>query len=429
MAFHSGRVTFCRFRVTGDAPTTVDDTALSILSEHAFRESEIGAPDEVETGFTTGEHLLDTQFTYEKNGYGEGSSLLLFALRLDTHKVPGDVKQAYRKLNEQAAAEGNPSGFASKGQKREAQEIAGRQIQEDLAAGKFRKSKAVPLLWDLAAGTLYCGASGNSVIEALVRQMRDSFNVELELLSAGRAAGEQFKATGRTRDWEDLHPSPFTAPPSEAHVDSDDADGPRDPHIPSVPWCAKGVDLKDFLGNEFLLWLWWMTEAHEGTIDVTHSDGRSDSVFVALDRSLDMECAWGVRGKQSLRGDGPTRFAEAGAALFHGKWPRKAGLILSDGESQWELTLQADQWVVSSGALPPIEDAQSPRELTEARLRHVQNLARALDGLYASFLQQRGGGGWSGRRDAIRQWIRQRREPRSAVQPEPSEAPDVVSVS
>ncbi len=172
MAFHSGRVTFSRFRVQpagGDAPAAVDETLLSILSEHRFRETEIGAPEEVEVGFITGEHLLDTQFSYEKNGFGVGSTLLLCAMRMDTHKVPADVKQAYRKLNEQAAAEGNPSGFASKGQKREAQELAGRQVQEDLASGKFRKSKSVPLMWDLASGMLYCGANGNTVIEALTR--------------------------------------------------------------------------------------------------------------------------------------------------------------------------------------------------------------------------------------------------------------------
>src|SRR5690606_23441163 len=82
MSFHSGRVTFCRFFANGDGPTTADDTALATLAEHSFQETEIGAPDAVESGWTTGEHLFDTQFTYEKNGYGNA---MLFALRIDTH--------------------------------------------------------------------------------------------------------------------------------------------------------------------------------------------------------------------------------------------------------------------------------------------------------------------------------------------------------
>ena len=116
MSFHSGRVTFCRFRCAGSAPKSVDEGLLTALGERAFRESGIGAPQEIEGGWTTGEHIFDTEFTYEKNGYGDA---LLFALRLDTNKVPGEVKRAYQKINEQTAAAENPSGFASKLQKRE----------------------------------------------------------------------------------------------------------------------------------------------------------------------------------------------------------------------------------------------------------------------------------------------------------------------
>ena len=424
MAFDSGRITFCRFRVVGDAPASVDETALGILAEHAFRETEIGAPDEVETGFTTGQHLLDTQFSYEKNGYGlpgagGGASMLLAAVRIDTHKVPADVKQAYRKLNEQAAASGNPSGFASKAQKQEAGELASRQIHEDLAAGKFRKSKLVPILWDLSRGVLYCGATGNAVQEQLARLMRASFNVELEAISAGALAGEMLRRQGRTRDWEDLHPSPLTPAPPEAHAAMDEADAPTDVSIPTIPWRAQAVDLKDFLGNEWLIWLWWLAETAEGVVPIKGEAGGAGGgdgggeAFITIDKSLEMECAWGVRGKQSLRaGSSPvalTRLPEAGEALATGKWPRKLGLILADGECQWDLSLQADRLHVTSAALPEVADAESPRELTEARLALVARLTSVLDGMYARFLEERTGPGWPGRREALAGWIRQRR--------------------
>lgn len=424
MSFQSGRVGFCRFRVTGDAPTAVDEAALSILKEHKFQESDIGAPEEIESGFITGEHLFDTQFSYEKNGFGPGSNMMLFAVRIDTHKVPADVKQAYRKINEQAAAAGNPSGFASKGQKREAADLAGRQIHEDLASGKFRKSKIVPVLWDLSRRTMYCAATGNAIVEEITRLFRRSFSVDIELLSAGRLAGEFFSSTGRTRDWEDLHPSPFTAPPAEAHDDFEDADGPRDSAIPAVPWCAQGVDLKDFLGNEWLIWLWWRAEAMEGAVPVRAADGRAGEAFITIDKALDMDCAWGVRGKQTLRGEGPTRLSEAGEALANGKWPRKVGLILSDGEHQWDLTLQADRALVSSAALPEITEAQSPRELVEARLDLLRALADTLDGMYTTFLAERSSGKWAGTRASIKQWIIDRRKKRSsAAAPAPAPAP------
>jgi len=424
MSFTQGRVSFCCFKVTGDAPPAVDEAMLSILSEHRFRETEIGAPDEVEVGFVTAEHLLDTDFTFEKVAYGVGGmpgTAALLSMRMDTHKVPADVKQAYRKLNEQAAAEDSPTGYASKSEKREAKETAARQMQEDLAAGKFRRSKSIQLLWDLAHQKLYCAAAGNTVIEHLSRLFRQSFSCELEYLSAGVAAGEFFRAHGRQRDYEDLHPGAFTPPPPEAaerHDDAQTSGGPQDVSIPELPWIAQSVDLKDYLGNEWLTWLWWLTETEEGVIGET-------GLFVALVQALDMDCAWGVRGKQSLRGEivggGPTRLPEAGEALASGKWPRKAGLLLSDGEAQWELTLQADKRVVSSVKLPEIEEAATPRELVERRLELTLKLAEALDRAYTTFLTQRASGGWPGKREAMRKWVRSRVQPR-AVPAEPREA-------
>ena len=43
MPFQSGRVTFCRFRVEGDGPQSVDETTLATLAEYSFVEKEIGA--------------------------------------------------------------------------------------------------------------------------------------------------------------------------------------------------------------------------------------------------------------------------------------------------------------------------------------------------------------------------------------------------
>jgi len=417
MPFDSGRVTFTRFHVTGDAPSHVDDAFLSILAESRFRESEFGAPDEVEAGFTTGVHLFDTQFTYQKNGYGTpGNGLALFALRMDTNKVPADIKKAYKVMNELAAAAGNPTGFPSKSEKREARETANEQVREELASGKYRKSKIVPVLWDFANQTLYCGAAGTTVIEHLSRMMRNAFAVELDNLSAGVLAGNLIKATGKTRDYEDLQPSAFTPPPTDTPAPgkasrlSEDDDGPAfgNNALPVLPWIAKSVDLKDYLGNEFLMWLWWHGERDRDTPTIKTED--AGDVFVALDKALDMDCAWDLTGKQTLRGDNPTKLPEAADALRTGKWPRKVALILADAEHQWELNLQGDQFVVSGAALPDIEDVENARELLERRLELIIALSDTLNALYATFLTRRAAGPWKTDRDAIKSWIKDRQK-------------------
>jgi hypothetical protein len=412
MAFDSGRVTFCRFHTVGNAPKTADEALLEALAEHAFVDGE-GAGEEVTSGFVAGAHLFDAQFEYAKNCFGDA---VLLGLRIETNRVPADVRRAYRVMHEQAMAEANPSGFLSRRQKREAAESADRQVHDELASGRHKRSKLVPLLWDLKRKQLFCAALGSGVAEQLSAGMHRAFGLSLEPLTAGALAGRLMRKAGTGRDYEDLLPSPFTAPPPQARTDADDAanaDGPRDVKIPSVPWAFRGVDAKDFLGNEMLIWLWWLTETAEGTIEVGTDTGKVE-LAVVIDRLLEMDCAWGAAGKQSLRGEaglGPTRLPEAAAALRHGKWPRKLGLMLADGvdQRQWELTLQGDAWTVSAATLPTNEDAESVRETIEQRIASVRDLAELLDGLFSRFLRERVGGQWKAQRERIAAWIASRR--------------------
>ena len=130
-----------------------------------------------------------------------------------------------------------------------------------------------------------------------------------------------------------------------------------------------------------------------------------------MDRTLDMDCAWEATGKQSLRGPKPTHLPEAGEALASGKWPRKAGLILADAddETQWELSLQGDKFMISGAALPKVEEATSPREITDMRLQSTLRLASVVDGLFLAFLEERMKKSWGTQRETMREWIKARK--------------------
>jgi hypothetical protein len=416
MSFLSGRVSFCRFRVVGDAPETVDNTTLATLAQHSFRETEVGAPNEVETGWITGEHLFDTRFSFEKNGYGPGGTMLVFALRMDTHRVPAEIKQAYRRMNEAAIAEASKSGFASRAEKKEAAETADRQMHEDLAAGKFRKSKIVHLIWDLSQKIVYCAVPSDKAVEQVMQHFSRSFNVELEAMTAGSIAGQLMRSAGKGRDYEDLRPSAFTKAPDRPAPDEDGEETRSGGgSIPAVPWTEASTDLKDFLGNEFLIWLWWVTEKQEGAVEIPTGilsglgleGGAGGEIGISIEKALDMDCAWDVTGKQTLRGGGVTAMPEAGEGLLRGKWPRKASLLLADvgDKLHWELTLQADKWIVSGAALPESPEVESPRELIESRLELTRELATTLDSLFAVFLKIRTGGGWPAKKTVLKQWI------------------------
>src|SRR5438034_2028949 len=291
MGFASGSVSFRRFAVVGDQSGQIDQELIDKLSEHALRPGELGVPEEVEYGWSGGRHVLDGEFSFENNVYGDA---LFFALRIDTNKVPGDLKRAYTAIEEQAAAAGNPSGFISKNQKRDTRDIVRRKIDEELRSGRFRRSKLLPIVWDVPAETLYCAASG-SALEQLVELFERTFGLTLVPLSAGSIAVRLLEPKGRRRDYEDLRPTRF--------VHGADGEGQQ----PEYPWVAKGPEPKDFLGNEFLLWLWHETESNGGGV----ATPAGPEVAVLIDRWLDLDCAFGQSGRATLRATGPTNMPEA----------------------------------------------------------------------------------------------------------------------
>src|SRR3954462_12277862 len=116
MGFASGSVSFRRFAVVGDQPEQIDQDFLDKLAEHALRPGEVGVPEEIEYGWSGGRHVLDGAFNFENNVFAEN---VHFALRVGTNKVPGELKKAYTRIEEDPVAGTNPSGFISKLQKRD----------------------------------------------------------------------------------------------------------------------------------------------------------------------------------------------------------------------------------------------------------------------------------------------------------------------
>jgi len=384
MGFASGSVSFRRFAIVGDAPTAVDQTLLDKLSEHALRPSDMGIPDEEEYGWSGGRHVLDGNFTFENNVFAE---CVHFALRIDTNKVPSELKKAFQLMEEDAAAASNPSGFISKNQKRDAKDTVRRKVDDELRSGKYRRSKLVSILWDLPSQTLYCNASGKS-FEKLAELFERSFGASLLPLSAGSSLLRSAEASGRRRDYEDLRPTRF--------VNGPEGEG----QLPEYPWVAKGPEPKDFVGNELLLWLWHEADVKSGTVKTAAGE-----VTVFIDKSLDLDCAYGQTGRDGLKGDGPARMPEARDGLRSGKVPRRAGLILEAAGLSFTLSLNPESIAISSAKLPDVEEADNARVLFEERIATLRELGKAIDGVYAAFFKVRTSSAWEGHTSTVRKWI------------------------
>jgi hypothetical protein len=367
MGFKSGSISCRRFAVLGQSNLTGEEI-LAKLSEHAFRANVDSVPDEVQYGWCGARHVMDSELSFDNNVFND---VYHFAMRVETNKVPGTIKQAYTAMEEAAVAKGNPSGFISKAQKHEVRGTVRQKLEEELKEGKHRRSKIVPVLWDYEKHTIYSTAAGAD-LERLSEIFERTFGLELLPLTAG-AAALRILEVGKRSTYEDLRPTRFVLGP----------DG--EAQHPEYPWVTRGLDPKAFVGNEFLMWLWMKADTSAGAIgDIT----------VFLDRSLDLECAYGQTGKDSLRGDAPNRMAETKYAVGSGKVARKVGLVVECDRQQFALTLNGETLSIGSASLPDVEDAETPRQLFEERIKLLANLYTAIDRLFADFLRDRISSAW-----------------------------------
>jgi hypothetical protein len=381
-----------RFVVSGDQPKTVDQSILDALDANKLAPAEDGVPPDVEYGWSGGRHVLDGHFDFEKNVFNDA---VAFALRVDTNRVPAELRQAYQIMEEESVAAANPSGFISRKQKKDVKETLGRKLDDELRSGKFRRSKLTPILWDFPTATVYSPATA-SAGEKLMELFERTFGMELTAISSGSLAMRSLDAEHRRRDYEDLRPTRFVL--GEA----------GESQFPEYPWTSKAAQPKDFLGNEFFLWLWHEADQTDATIKTERGE-----VTVFIDRALDLDCAYGQSGRDSLRSAGPTRMPEAMDALRSGKVPRKMGLIVESTGSQYSFTFNAETLAIASAKLPEVEEADTPRVLFEERIAQMRDLWAAIDSLFEVFLKTRTSGTWETQTKAIRKWILQ--SPRAAV--------------
>ena len=380
MAFFSGRVTCLRYRVSGKPLRSFGPEQLEQLAQHAIGMQKIAAGDGSQAGWLAGDHILDTSFDLAKNVIND---TLHFAMRIDEVKIPADLLRAYYQVELRALAASNPSGFASARQKRQAREYAKDRLENEAKDGRYLRRKAIPLLWDAPSNELLVGSTSVTAIDRLTTLFHQTFNRKFDLLGAGRQAFAQAEATSQTRSVDDAVPTVFV-PGGQAN---------------EIAWVLDENN-RDFLGNEFLLWLWHYLENESDTIKLTDDS----EVTAMVSRTLSLECPRGQFGRESISSDGPTKLPEAHRAVQAGRLPRKMGLTLVRHDAQYELTLQAESLAIGSARLPPPE-AEDDRAKLEERATQLRHLLETLDLLYAAFLQRRLGDAWTREAGRMKKWL------------------------
>lgn len=382
MGFQTGRVTLLRFHVHGPRPRLFTEEHLGKLNGHRAGRSRIASADGIEVGWAGGEHVLDTEFDLEKNIINDA---LLFDLRIDAEKPPSDLLRAYTAIELKGLAKNNPSGFASARQKREARENARERLEQEAKDGRYRKRKCVPVLWDSKTNELLFGATAMSNVDQLTSLFKETFGHNLEIVGAGKRAYRLAELHEQTRAVDDASPSPFVPDLSPEEL----------------AWLPDETS-RDFLGNEFLMWLWYHTEEVSDTL--TLFDDSEAAVMLA--RSLTLECPRAATGSETIRHEMPCRLPEAKRAVQSGKLPRKAGFTTVRHNETSEFAISAETLSVGAAKLPPLgEEINEARARQEERITQIRTLIETIDLIYDAFIRLRLSAEWKKKLIEIQKWL------------------------
>jgi hypothetical protein len=367
-----------RFRVGGPSPGIFGPDHLAELKKRAAGRERLASADGIEAGWTAGDHVLDTRFELAKNIVNEA---LHWCLRVDTMKFPSDLLQAYFQI--ELHGRGSAKSKPSVRQRKEAKTAALAKLEQEAKDGRFTKRKVIPLLWDAKSNELLVGTTSSTVIDQLYSLFEVTFGFGFEPISAGRQAYWLAELRKQVRSVDDASPSPFV--PGVTPTD--------------MAWIAD-EESRDFLGNEFLLWLWYTLENEADTIKLT--DGSEATMMLA--RTLTLECPRGQTGHETITSEGPTRLPEARRAIEAGKLPRKVGVTMVRHDEQYDFTFHAETLAIGSCKMPPPKEEQD-RPRLEERIDQVRHLIETFDLVYDAFGRVRHGPHWSDELAKMQKWL------------------------
>ena len=378
MPFLRGSLSFERFNVSNFEATIIDEQHIEVLQEHVIGKNEFSSEEQVQVGFLGGDHLFDDRFDYGKNVINDA---IHAGLRVDTNQVPSAIKNAWLQMEIAAIAKDCTNGKLSKAQRQEAKEAVEARCEAEVATGKYRKMSAFSWLWDVQRSVLYFGGSGGASAQC-ADLLERAFEVEVRRLTAGAIAQTWATNSDRYNEMDDCLPSSFV----EGHAFS------------QLPWTNEHSQAPDFLGNEFLLWLWWYLENQSDTISL----GEEGEVTAMMAKTLTLECPLAENGKETISSEMPTKLPEAKRAIQSGKLPRKSGLSLVREGMKFDLVLQAETFAISGAKISSMDD--EPMEI-EDRINAIRFLGDTVDGMFHTFCDLRTSDSWDADHEKIRKWL------------------------
>jgi len=338
MAFESGSVSFRMFYVPVEIPETIHEKfAAEVLGSVDF------LTDDELCGWVGARHLLDREI-HEGSAWPGG--FLRLTLCQAQRKIPTSLLRAECRIEEAVWMQAEGRDYVNRQTRSEIKQ----QVVERLLPEMPPTLKGVDFCYDRAAGILYATALSVNQLDAFLINFTKTTGIKLIPVDPVSAAWSG--AQCRADQW------PLWSFAADQWAD-----------------CAPG--------REFLMWLWFMSEAKGGHAELP--GGGSFAALVEGPLLFDQE----EQGETAIRKGEPMLSAETRAALLSGKKLRRAKLTLARGEEEaWTVTLDADEFLFRGLKLPKTEAIDAAGRFLE-RMEQIDTFRLAFFGLYTTFCKLR----------------------------------------
>jgi hypothetical protein len=385
MGILANTVSISHFQVLGERPTSdFFQWTAERLARNGFKSIDQTA-DELATGWV---HLDDPQeSSFAVPAAFWHDHYLVFTLRRDQRRVPSALLKAYLKQAQDEYLAANPGLSRVPKQKKE-------DLREAVRGALFARTLPSPatydVVWDTRCGIVTLTSLSPKVIELFENIFKKTFD-GLRLVA--------------------LYPF------ARAEMLLDDLDKPL-LHRANQAKSDAVLDLirsNQWLGWDFMLWFVYQTmnATSEYRVNCPGPALQGEPFVAYMDSRLVLQGS-GENGTQKITVAGPQdHFNEVRTALHHRKNIIEATLHLEKDENLWKMTLKGEMFHFGAFKSPAVKvekdnltDDTSEREAVfYERMAVIEQGLQLFNSLYAMYLRERIGEGWSEKENMIRDWL------------------------
>lgn len=167
----------------------------------------------------------------------------------------------------------------------------------------------------------------------------------------------------------------------------------------------QAIENTRFLGREFLLWMWFVSETQDGIIELPPTEENQDgSIEVVIDDRIVLEPSYGQGNRHLLSGMEPSTAPETAFALQMNNMPSEMKLKVIRGSQAWAFSLRGDDLLLRSLRIPEVLSQKDDDYLYE-RIYLLEEMEQILEQLWHNFLNARTSPLWSETQSNIQNWI------------------------